>query len=196
MLEVILASNNQGKVEEVKQILTDFKVYSLKDLNIDIDVDETGATFEENAILKATEIGKLTNKIVIADDSGLIVDKLPTELGVKTARFMGDISYSEKIKALTQKLEGVEGEDRSARFVCSIACYIDDKNILIANGTMEGYILKEPRGDKGFAFDPIFLSKEKNKSNAEMTADEKNEISHRSRALKEIQKLLTNYFNN
>ncbi len=195
MREIVFASNNEGKVKEIKKMFKNYKVYSLKDLNIAIDVEETGQTYLENALIKAKEIAKHTNKIILADDSGLNVDYLKDELGVKTARFMGkDTPYSEKIKELTNRLKGVDKENRTARFTSVLICYIDENTILTTKGVVEGYILEEPIGDKGFAFDPIFYCIEKKKSNGEMTLDEKNEISHRGRATKEMLIKLEEYF--
>ncbi len=195
MKEIVFASNNQGKVEEIKNIFKEYKVYSLKDLNIDIDVEENGETFEENAIIKVKEIAKYTDKIILADDSGLVVDYLKDELGVKTARFMGkDTSYDVKIKELTKMLQGIKKEERSSRFVSVLACYIDKNTIITTRGTLEGYILEEPIGNMGFAFDPIFYSTEKNKSVAKMTMKEKNEISHRGIAGEKMLNKLEEYF--
>ncbi len=195
MREIVFASNNEGKVKEIKKMLKNYKVYSLKDLNINIDVEETGDTYLENALIKAKEIAKYTDKIILADDSGLNVDCLKNELGVKTARFMGkDTPYSEKIQQLTKMLNGVNKEERTARFTSVVACYIDEDTIFSTEGVLEGYILEKPIGEKGFAFDPIFYCTEKNKSNAQMTLEEKNEISHRGRAIKKMLKKLNEYF--
>ncbi len=195
MREIVFASNNEGKIDEIKKIFKGYKVYSLKELNINVDIEEVGTTFEENAHIKAREIAKLTDKIVLADDSGLIVDYLKDELGVKTARFMGEkTSYSIKIKELLKMLEGLSDEERSGRFISVLVCYINGESILKAKGTLEGYILKEPIGNNGFAFDPIFYSIEKNKSMAQMTIEEKNEISHRGRAGFDMLKKLEEYF--
>lgn len=195
MKEIVFASNNEGKVKEIKNMFCNYKIYSLKDLNIDIDIEETGSTFLENAIIKAKAISKYTDKIILADDSGLIVDYLKDELGVKTARFMGaDTTYDVKIKELTKLLKDVPKEKRTARFTSTLACYINAETILTSTGFMEGYILEEPIGENGFAFDPIFFSIEKNKSNGEMTIEEKNEISHRGRSVKEMLKKLDEYF--
>lgn len=195
MKEIVFASNNEGKVKEIKNMFREYKIYSLKDLNIDIDIEETGSTFLENAIIKAKAISKYTDKIILADDSGLIVDYLKDELGVKTARFMGaDTTYDVKIKELTKLLKDVPKEKRTARFISTLACYINEETILTSTGFMEGYILEEPIGENGFAFDPIFFSIEKNKSNGEMTIEEKNEISHRGRSVKEMLKKLDEYF--
>ncbi len=196
MIELVFASNNEGKVKEIREIFKDYKVYSLKDLNIKVDVQETGKTYLENAILKVKAISKYTNKIILADDSGLDVDYLKGELGVRTSRFMGeDTTYDEKIKELIKKLKGVRKENRTARFTSVLVCYIDENTMFNTVGTVEGYILEQPIGNKGFAFDPIFYCIEKNKSNAEMSLQEKNEISHRGRASQEMLEKLQLYFN-
>ncbi|SEF95056.1 XTP/dITP diphosphatase [Lachnospira multipara] len=194
MSEIILASNNKDKVKEVKQILCDYDIISLKDAGIDVDVEENGTTFEENALIKARAIAKITGKMTMADDSGLEIDYLDKAPGVYSARFMGhDTSYDIKNKALIEKLEGVEGQDRSCRFVCAIAVVFPDGRELVKRGTMEGLLAKEISGENGFGYDPIVFLPEYGKTSASLSPEEKNRISHRGKALALIKEELKNY---
>lgn len=194
MSEIILASNNKDKVKEVKQILCDYDIVSLKDAGIDVDVEENGTTFEENALIKARAIAKITGKMTMADDSGLEIDYLDKAPGVYSARFMGhDTSYDIKNKALIEKLEGVEGQDRSCRFVCAIAVVFPDGREIVKRGTMEGLLAKEISGENGFGYDPIVFLPEYGKTSASLSPEEKNRISHRGKALALIKEELKNY---
>lgn len=168
-------------------ILSDLgvEVLSLKDAGITVDVEENGTTFEENAIIKAKEIMKLTGEIVLADDSGLEVDALNKEPGIYSARYMGhDTSYRIKNQSLIDRLEGKTGEERSARFVCAIAAAFPDGRILTTRGTMEGQIGYEERGENGFGYDPIFYLPEYGCYSGELPLEEKNKLSHRGKALR------------
>ena len=189
MTKIILASNNQNKVAEVKEILKDknVEIVSLKEAGIDVDVEENGTTFEENARIKARAVCKLTGSVTMADDSGLEVDYLDKQPGVYSARFMGhDTSYDIKNKAIIDKLEGVEGDARSARFVAAIAVVFPDGKEIVTRGTMEGLIAREPAGDNGFGYDPIVYLPEYGMTSAQLLPDEKNKISHRGKALKKM----------
>ena len=171
----------------------DVEIVSMKDANINIDIDENGTTFEENAIIKAKAISELCDDIVLADDSGLEIDYLNKEPGVHSARFAGvDTPYSVKNGILIEKLKGVEEEKRTARFVCVIAAVFPDKNLITTRGTIEGYIGHEERGNNGFGFDPIFYLKEYGCTTAELSMEEKNKISHRGKALELMKKELIN----
>lgn len=184
MKSIILASNNKDKVKEVKEILKGYDIISMKEAGIDVDIEENGTTFEENALIKARAIMKLTGQITMADDSGLEIDYLNKAPGVYSARFMGhDTSYDIKNKALIQKLEGVKGSDRSGRFVCAIAVCFPDGREIVKRGTMEGLIAEEIKGDKGFGYDPIVYLPEYGKTSGELAPEEKNKISHRGKAL-------------
>lgn len=181
---IILASNNKDKVKEVKEILKGYDIISMKEAGIDVDIEENGTTFEENALIKARAIMKLTGQITMADDSGLEIDYLNKAPGVYSARFMGhDTSYDIKNKALIQKLEGVKGSDRSGRFVCAIAVCFPDGREIVKRGTMEGLIAEEIKGDNGFGYDPIVYLPEYGKTSGELAPEEKNKISHRGKAL-------------
>ena len=184
MKSIILASNNKDKVKEVKEILKGYDIISMKEAGIDVDIEENGTTFEENALIKARAIMKLTGQITMADDSGLEIDYLNKAPGVYSARFMGhDTSYDIKNKALIQKLEGVKESDRSGRFVCAIAVCFPDGREIVKRGTMEGLIAEEIKGDNGFGYDPIVYLPEYGKTSGELAPEEKNKISHRGKAL-------------
>ena len=184
MKSIILASNNKDKVKEVKEILKGYDIISMKEAGIDVDIEANGTTFEENALIKARAIMKLTGQITMADDSGLEIDYLNKAPGVYSARFMGhDTSYDIKNKALIQKLEGVKGSDRSGRFVCAIAVCFPDGREIVKRGTMEWLIAEEIKGDNGFGYDPIVYLPEYGRTSGELAPEEKNKISHRGKAL-------------
>ena len=186
-MKIVLASNNQNKLCEIKEILQPrgFEVLSLNDCNINVDIEENGTTFEENATIKAKAIYEMTKLPCIADDSGLEVAYLHREPGVYSHRYAGEnaTDHDRCMKILSQ-LENVPIELREAWFVCAI-CYINaDGEIKTVRGTVEGYIGFEEKGENGFGYDPIFMYG--GKSFAELSAEEKNSISHRSNALKKL----------
>jgi XTP/dITP diphosphohydrolase len=190
---MIFATTNQGKVREIKAILGDIgeDVLSLKEAGITADIVEDGTTFEENAIIKAKAIMELTGQIVLADDSGLEVDAMNKEPGIYSARFMGeDTPYEEKNRAIIERLEGVEGDARSARFVCVIAAAFPDGEVITTRGTIEGVIAKEPAGTNGFGYDPIVYVPEYGMTTGQMEPEQKNAISHRGKALMAMKKIL------
>ena len=180
----VIASNNEGKIFEMRNKLKDFgiEVISQKEAGINTDVEETGETFEENAIIKAQEIYKITNKPVIADDSGLEVDALEGKPGVYSKRFAGiEATDKDRTNKILELMKNVPEEKRTARFKCVI-CYIDEKGEKhIFEGESEGRIGYTPKGENGFGYDPIFVYN--NKTFAEMTNEEKNQVSHRGRAI-------------
>ncbi|MGN0328141.1 MAG: XTP/dITP diphosphatase [Lachnospira sp.] len=191
MKRIILASNNKDKIKEVKEILKGYEVISLKEAGIDADVEENGTTFEENALIKARAVAKLTGELTMADDSGLEIDALNKEPGIYSARYMGhDTSYDVKNRALLDRLKGVEGNDRSGRFVCAIAVVFSDGREIVKRGTMEGLIAKEIKGNNGFGYDPIVYLPEYGMTSAELSPEEKNKISHRGKALTMIKEEL------
>ena len=202
MKKLIIASNNQWKINEIKKVLNDMpiNVFSLKDIGLDIDVEEDGITFEENAKKKSEEIYKElikkgeNNFILMSDDSGLEVEYLNGEPGVYSARYAGEHGNDKKNnEKLLLNLKGVSYDNRSARFVCQLAL-INDKNIYKSvTGTVNGYILEEERGYDGFGYDPLFLYEPLNKTFAELTIDEKNDISHRGIALKKISAVIKEF---
>ena len=187
MKTIIFATQNEDKVREIKQILKDFNVISMKEAGIDIDVVEDGYTFEANAIKKAQEIMQLTGHIVLADDSGLEIDYFDKAPGVYSARYLGkDTPYTEKNAIILDKLKDVSKEKRSARFVCAIAAAFPDRETLVTRGVMEGYIGEMARGAGGFGYDPIFYPEGFETSSADISAELKNEISHRGKALRSM----------
>lgn len=196
MTKIILASNNKGKIKEVRQILKDMHVelLTMKEAGADMDIEENGATFEENALIKARSVMERTGCLTIADDSGLEVDYLNKEPGVYSARYMGhDTSYDIKNQSIIDRLEGVKGNDRSARFVCAMAAVFPDGREIVTRGTMEGIIAEKPAGENGFGYDPILYIPQLSKSSAELTDEEKNSISHRGEALEKLKKELIKY---
>lgn len=191
MKTIIFATKNMGKMKEIKAKLPDYDVKSMEEVGIDIDVDENGLTFEDNAILKAEAIMKVCNEIVVADDSGLEIDYLNKAPGVLSARYLGhDTSYDYKNAKILEQLEGVEKDKRTARFVCAMAVACPNKETQVVRGTIEGIIGYEIKGDNGFGYDPIFFVPELNKTTAELSMEEKNKISHRGKALDMVRDIL------
>jgi XTP/dITP diphosphohydrolase len=199
MKKLILASNNKKKIKEMKEILKeiDIEVRSLEDERIDIDVVEDGKTFEENAKKKAKEIyeylleRKDSNFIVLADDSGLEVNYLNGEPGIYSARYAGEHGNDSKNnEKLLNTLKGVLKSNRGAKFVCQLAMFTDKGEYFKVTGEVEGYIIEELHGDGGFGYDPLFFYEPLDKTFAELTSEEKNEISHRGKALKELKKVI------
>ena len=192
--KVIFATGNANKMREIREILgnEDYEILSMKEAGIEVDVVEDGATFEENSLIKSRAIAALApGAYVLADDSGLEVDALNKEPGVYSARYMGeDTSYDIKNKAIIDRLEGLETEERSARFVCAISCVFPDGTEAVVRGTIEGYIGWEPMGEHGFGYDPIFYLWDKDVSTAAIPPEEKNSISHRGNALRMIKKVI------
>ena len=190
---IIFATGNEGKMKEIRMILADLgiPVVSMKEAGVTADVEENGTSFEENAIIKAKAIMELTGEMVMADDSGLEIDYLDGAPGIYSARFMGeDTSYDIKNQALIDKLAGVPDEKRTARFACSIACALPDGRVLTSYGAMEGIIGYEIKGANGFGYDPIFYLPEYGCTSAEISPEQKNELSHRGKALRSMKEKL------
>jgi XTP/dITP diphosphohydrolase len=193
MRKIIFATGNQGKLREIREILSDLdvEVVSMKEAGVDVEIEENGTTFEENAAIKARTVCDITAEIVLADDSGLEIDYLNKEPGIYSARYMGeDTSYHIKNANLIGRLEGVEDEKRTARFVCAVAAAFPDGTLQTVRGTMEGRIGYEERGENGFGYDPIFFLPEYGCTSAELSMEEKNKISHRGKALRAIKEVL------
>ena len=191
--KIIFATGNEGKLQEVRMILKDLglPVLSMKEAGVQADIVEDGTTFEENAKIKAVAVQKLTGALVLADDSGLEIDYLNKEPGIYSARYMGeDTPYSVKNANLISRLAGMPDEQRTARFVCAIAAAFPDGEVLTTRGTIEGIIGYEERGENGFGYDPIFYLPEYKKSTAELSPEEKNALSHRGRALRQMEEEL------
>lgn len=193
--QIIFATGNKDKMREIREIMADVdvEVISMKEAGIFVDVVEDGETFEENTLIKAKAIAEHTDAIVLADDSGLEIDYLDKAPGVYSARFMGeDTSYDIKNQALIDKLDGVPKEERTARFVCAIGAVLPNKETLVVRETMEGYIGYEIAGENGFGYDPIFYLDEFGCSSAALSREQKNEISHRGKALRAMKDILIN----
>ena len=196
MKKIIFATGNEHKMVEVRMILDGLglEILSQKEAEIQADVVEDGTTFEENALIKATEIAKIAhampefkNAVIMADDSGLEIDYLNKEPGIYSARYMGeDTSYHIKNAKLIERLEGVPDEKRTARFVCAIAAAFPDGSMKTVRATMEGRIGYKESGENGFGYDPIFYLPEYGCTSAEISMEEKNKISHRGKALRAI----------
>ncbi|MFE4037644.1 MULTISPECIES: XTP/dITP diphosphatase [Priestia] len=197
MREIIIATKNAGKVKDFETLFSPkgFKVKSLLDFPEIEDVEETGVTFAENATLKAEAISSALNKPVIADDSGLAIDALNGEPGVYSARYAGENKDDNaNIEKVLQKLNDVPFEKRTARFHCALAIAVPGKRTEIVEGTCEGHILEGKRGENGFGYDPIFFVEKWRCSMAELTKEQKNQISHRANALKRLAPLIDAQF--
>lgn len=195
MERIVFATKNPKKIIEINEIMKDtgFKIISMQEAGINIDVEETGKTFEENAILKAESIMKLSGCITLADDSGLEVDYLDKAPGVYSARYMGEnTSYDIKNNHIIELLDGVSEEKRTARFVSVIAAAFPNKETITVRATIEGFIAYKQAGQNGFGYDPIFYVPEYKITTAQMTMEQKNEISHRGKALRLMKNKLNN----
>lgn len=195
MKEIIFATGNKDKMKEIRMILggEGAEIRSMKEAGITLDIVEDGATFEENAIIKAKAVAAAAgpDRIVLADDSGLEIDYLGGEPGVYSARYAGeDTPYTIKNQMLLDRLMGVPKEERSARFVCAIAAVLPDGQVLVTRGTIEGYIGYRPAGENGFGYDPIFYLWENDCSTAQLPPERKNELSHRGKALRAMKERL------
>lgn len=197
--KIIFATGNAGKMHEIRMILGDlgWEILSMKEASIVLDIDENGTTYEENALIKARAVANavkdmgIENAIVLSDDSGIELKALNNEPGIYSARYLGEnTSYKIKNANLIERLGDLEGEDRAARFVCAIAAVLSDGRELTARGIIEGQITKEEIGENGFGFDPIFYVPRFGKTTAQMTEEEKNEVSHRGLALKNMKEEL------
>lgn len=199
MRKIIFATGNEGKMKEIRMILSDLpvEVVSMKEAGICADIAEDGTTFEENALIKANEIHRLTGELVLADDSGLEVDYMDKAPGVYSARFLGeDTSYAIKNQYIIDQLKNAQGNERSARFVCVIAAVFPDGTTKTCRGTIEGEIGYEPEGENGFGYDPIFYVPEYGCSTAALEPEIKNKISHRGKALDAMKEILRIYLQN
>ncbi len=198
-MDIVFATGNKDKMREISHMLENVvidgekvSIYSMKEKGIDIDIEENGKTFLENALIKATAVSRLLpDSIVMADDSGLEVDYMNKEPGIYSARFLGvETPHHDKNMEILKRLKDAEGDERSARFVCSIAIILPGGKTLSAVETMEGRIAYEERGKNGFGYDPIFTVYPYDRTNSELEPDEKNAISHRGKALRAAKELL------
>lgn len=195
---IVFATGNENKMKEIRMILADLnlEIISMKEAGVDIEIVEDGMSFEENAEIKARAVSRvLTNDIVLADDSGLEIDYLDKAPGIYSARFAGeDTSYDIKNRIFLDRLEGVPDEERTARFVCAVAAVFPDGTSETVRETIEGRIAYEIVGNNGFGYDPIFYVPEYGCTTAEMTPEQKNELSHRGKALRSMKKILEKKF--
>ncbi len=193
MTRVVFATGNAGKMKEIREILADMdlEAVSMKEIGVDIPIEENGATFEENALIKARAVAKECGEVVLADDSGLEVDYLNKEPGIYSARYMGeDTPYTVKNANIIERLTGVPDEKRTARFLCAIAAVFPDGSETVTSGAVEGRIDYEEKGKNGFGYDPIFYVPEFGRTTAELSDEEKNRISHRGKALRKMKEEL------
>lgn len=189
MKRIIFATGNVGKMKEIREIMkdTDYEVVSMKEANVSPDIVEDGQTFEENALIKARAVCAASGLPALADDSGLEVDYLNKAPGIYSARFLGeDTSYEIKNKYILDKLSGVAENERTARFVCAIAAVFPDGREETRTATIEGRIAYESAGENGFGYDPIFYVPEFSATTAQLTMEQKNQVSHRAKALTAI----------
>lgn len=192
MKTIVIATGNEHKVQEIRQIIgDDLKLISMKEAGISCDIEENGATFAENAMIKAREVKKYWDGPVVADDSGLCIDALGGDPGVHSARFLGeDTPYSEKNAKILEMLKDVPETERGARFVCSVACILEDGREVEVEGTIEGRIAYAPAGENGFGYDPVFYVPKFGCTTAELSSEAKNEISHRGKAFDALRDVL------
>ncbi len=201
---IIFATGNEGKMREVRLILADLglEILSMKEAGVSCEVEENGRTFGENARIKARAVWEKAREryrdggsIVLADDSGLVVDYLGGEPGIYSARYLGeDTSYDVKNQVIIDRMEGAKEEERTARFVSAIAAALPDGTVLDTEGTVEGLIAHEPAGSGGFGYDPIFYLPEYGVTSAQIPIEKKNEISHRGKALEAMKEKLKSLY--
>ena len=194
--KILFATGNEGKMREIRSILADTgaEVRSLKEAGISVQIAEDGTTFEENALIKARAVAAALEEkdcVVMADDSGLVIDALGGEPGIYSARYMGEnTSYDRKNANLIARMEGISEEKRTARFTCAIAAVLPDGREFTMQASIEGRIGYRPEGEGGFGYDPIFYVPGFGKTTAQMTAEEKNRVSHRGKALEQMKEVL------
>lgn len=196
-LEIVIATNNPNKVEEYRQMfasISNIKLFSLKDENIHIEIEENGKTFKENSLIKAEAISKFTNKFILADDSGLEIEALDNFPGIYSARFMEGRPYKEKWAAIFEMLKNKE--NKNAQFHCAITFITPSKDKYVFEGIEKGYITENIEGENGFGYDPIFFSNSLNKTFGNATEEEKNAVSHRGKAFSQLLEFIKNNFNN
>lgn len=192
-MDLLIATNNQGKFQEFKNILAERfdKILSFEDIGKEIEVEETGITFQQNAKKKAIEVARETGMFTLGDDSGLVVDALYGAPGVYSARYSKQKTDESNIAKLLNNMRDIPKEERTARFVCSLAlCNPEDLSTIIVTGVCEGFITEKPIGNKGFGYDPVFYYPKADLTFGQMTEEEKNLISHRMNAVKKLCKIL------
>ena len=192
--KIIFATGNRDKLREIREILGELghDILSMKEAGFEGDIVEDGTTFGENAEIKARTVWEKTGDIVLADDSGLVIDCLGGEPGIYSARYMEGHPYSERNQVLIRRVNETGGKDRSARFVCNIAAVLPDGTVEHAEATYEGIVADAPAGENGFGYDPILYLPELGRTSAELSEEEKNAISHRGKALRAMREILKN----
>ncbi len=191
MDKIVFATGNRGKLAEIKEIMEDYDIVSMADAGVDVEIEENGTTFEENALIKARSVWNVCKGLVMADDSGLEVDALGGEPGIYSARYLGEETpFSEKMDDILLRMKDVPEKERSARFVCALAAVFPDGTEKVVRGTMEGCIAYEKAGDKGFGYDPIVYIREKGMTVAQLEPEAKSELSHRGKALRLMKDIL------
>ena len=185
---IILATSNLNKKKEYEEILSSYQLYTLQEKGIAFKVKENGKTFQDNAFIKAKEAASFCNEMVLADDSGLIIDALPHILGVHSARFKKKKTYPEKCAIILKKMKNIK--KRTARFVCTLCLITKEKEVYYFEGVCEGTIALSYQGENGFGYDPIFIPNGFKQTFSEMTEEEKNQISHRKKATDQLLKFL------
>lgn len=199
MKKIIFATTNKNKIREVEMMMEDFdvEVVPMSELGIDIDIEETGTTFVDNAIIKAKTIAEMTGEIALADDSGLEVDYLDGAPGVYSSRFLGENTpYEEKNDYIIDKLKDAKGNERAARFVCAMALVFPNGDMETCYGTIEGLIGYEQKGTNGFGYDPIVYVPKYEMTTGEMDPRLKNSISHRGKALEQMKEIIKRRLSN
>lgn len=192
MKKIVVATNNKHKAEEMAAILKDFEVLTLSDVGFTEEIEENGSTFEENAVIKARTVCDRLGVMTLADDSGLEIDALNKEPGIYSARYLGhDTPYDKKNGIILERMKGVEGENRSARFICAIAIAYPDGRTTVVKKAWEGRIAEEAAGCSGFGYDPIFYVPDEGMTAAELPQERKNAVSHRAMALHAVQEELS-----
>jgi XTP/dITP diphosphohydrolase len=195
-IDLVVATRNKKKLREIRKLLADldFNVLSIEDFAGIPEIEEDGSTFEENARKKAAQVARITERLTLADDSGLEIDYLDGKPGIHSARFAGEnATDADRNSKVLELLEGVSRSERTARFRCAIAIARAADQVEIVNGTCEGEIALEPRGSAGFGYDPLFIVPEYGKTYAELGQEKKNQISHRALALRKARELLRGY---
>lgn len=182
--EILIATHNQHKKEEIQQILGDrFNVTSLTDYDLHEEIVEDGSTFHENALIKAKYCFEKTGKPSLGDDSGLVVDALVGRPGIYSARYAGNHDFA---KNMAKVLEELEGEENRKAYFVTVMCLVDDSGVNYFEGRVYGNLTREIRGEKGFGYDPVFIPNDHDITFAEMTAEDKNKISHRKQAIEKF----------
>ncbi|HAG04002.1 MAG TPA: non-canonical purine NTP pyrophosphatase, RdgB/HAM1 family [Lachnospiraceae bacterium] len=184
--KIIFATTNEGKLKEIREVMGErYLVISLKEAGIDAQADETGSTFEENALIKAKAVSALCNELVLADDSGLEIDFLDKAPGIYSSRYMGeDTPYDIKNAKILELMKDVPDEKRTARFVCAVAAVKKGEDPIVVRETIEGIVARKTEGENGFGYDPLFFYPPLGKTTAQLSMEEKNKVSHRGKALK------------